>query len=471
MTTRTRFAPSPTGLMHPGNARTALFNALLARSRQGEFVLRIEDTDASRDDSRHETALREDLKWLGAQWDAGPDIGGPAGPYRQSERHDIYAGLYRQLRDAGLAYPCFCTQQQLSRARAAQRAAGKPPRYPGTCAKLDPAEAAERIAAGEAATLRFRVPTGRTVSFTDLVRGEQHFASDDIGDFIIQRADGTPAFFFSNAVDDALMGVTHALRGEDHIANTPRQLLLLEALDLHAPEYGHFALVTGEDGGPLSKRAGDISLHALRERGFRHEAVLNYLARLGHAMDDNRLLKFDRLAVAFDVGHLGRAPARFDEVQLRHWQRLAVESLDADALTEWLEPTCGANVPAEAMSAFVTAVQPNILFPEDAQAWAQIVFAAPDSPDENQLAALSVAGPAFFSAARQALAEHGTDYRGLTGALKTATGTKGKQLFMPLRLALTGRDKGPELAALLPLIGRDAADARFAHWEQALNPA
>lgn len=471
MTTRTRFAPSPTGLIHPGNARTALFNALLARSRQGEFVLRIEDTDASRDDARHEVALREDLKWLGAEWDAGPDIGGPTGPYRQSERHAIYAELYQKLRESGQAYPCFCTPQQLSRARAAQRAAGKPPRYPGTCAALDPAEAAERLAAGETATLRFRVPAGRTVSFTDLVRGEQHFASDDIGDFIIQRADGSPAFFFSNAVDDALMGITHALRGEDHIANTPRQLLLLEALGLSAPDYGHFALVTGEDGGPLSKRAGDVSLHALRERGFRAEAVLNYLARLGHAMDDNRLLSFDRLAMAFDVGHLGRAPARFDEVQLRHWQRLAVESLDAGALTEWLDPTCGGRVPAAAMSAFVTAIQPNILFPDEAREWAKIVFAEPDEPTDEQRVALTAAGSGFFAAARQALAGHDTDYQALTGALKEATGARGRQLFLPLRLALTGRDKGPELAALLPLMGRDSIDRRFARWEQELGHA
>lgn len=471
MTTRTRFAPSPTGLMHPGNARTALFNALLARSRQGEFVLRIEDTDASRDDSRHELALREDLRWLGAQWDAGPDIGGPAGPYRQSERHEIYAELYGKLHAAGQAYPCFCSPQQLARARAAQRAAGKPPRYPGTCASLDPAQAAERIAAGEAATLRFRVPVGRTVRFTDLVRGEQQFASDDIGDFIIQRADGTPAFFFSNAVDDALMGVTHALRGEDHIANTPRQLLLLEALGLPAPEYGHFALVTGADGGPLSKRAGDVSLHALRERGFRTEAVLNYLARLGHAMDDNRLLNFDRLAMAFDVGHLSRAPSRFDETQLRHWQRLAVESLRPEALADWLGPTCGGCVPAEAMSAFVTAIQPNILFPDEALAWAEIVFRAPDTVDAEQRVPLAAAGPDFFRAARQVLADHGTDYRALTGALKDATGARGKQLFLPLRLALTGRDKGPELAALLPLMGRESIDRRFADWEQELSHA
>ncbi|MFI4922010.1 MAG: glutamate--tRNA ligase, partial [Gammaproteobacteria bacterium] len=264
MATRTRFAPSPTGHLHVGNARTALFCALLAARDSGAFILRIEDTDAARSHGDFETALREDLNWLGLHWQEGPDMGGPKGPYRQSERGESYAEHMQKLADRGLVYPCFCSAKELEMARKVQLAAGQPPRYAGTCAKLITAEIEARLAKGLKPALRFRVPeTGETV-FQDLVRGRQVFAHRDIGDFIIRRADGSPAFFFSNALDDALMGVTHVLRGEDHLANTPRQLLLLQALGLPAPSYAHLSLIVGQGGAPLSKREGGGSLKELR---------------------------------------------------------------------------------------------------------------------------------------------------------------------------------------------------------------
>ena len=226
----TRFAPSPTGDLHLGNARTALFSLLLARHGGGRFVLRIEDTDRARSKDEHTTQLMDDLLWLGIAWDAGPDREDERGPYRQSARSALYASQFEALEKMGATYKCFCSPLELEVARKTMAAAGKPPRYGGTCRELTVAQQSEKNAAGIAHTWRFRVPTGRRIEFDDFVHGPQSFLTDDIGDFIVRRADGTPAFFFCNAVDDAAMGVTHVLRGEDHLANTPRQLLILEAL-------------------------------------------------------------------------------------------------------------------------------------------------------------------------------------------------------------------------------------------------
>jgi nondiscriminating glutamyl-tRNA synthetase len=268
-------------------------------------------------------ALMRDLRWLGLDWQEGPEAGGDAGPYFQSQRGPIYARYFEALESRHLAYRCFCSEHELAVARRAQLAAGRPPRYNGRCRALDPAQVRDRLAAGEPATLRFRVPDGERVAFEDRVRGRQEFATDDIGDFVIRRSDGTPAFFFSNAVDDATMGVDLVVRGEDHLTNTPRQLLLLRALDLPAPDYAHIALVVGADGAPLSKRIGSFSVQALREAGWLPLAIANYLARLGHTYESNDLLDFDGLAAHFAVERLHRAPAHFDARQLRHSRRRA----------------------------------------------------------------------------------------------------------------------------------------------------
>ncbi len=272
----------------------------------------------------HERALLEDLHWLGLQWDEGPDVGGAHGPYRQSERAAQHAAAMRTLREAGLAYPCFCSAETLQLQRKLQLSASRPPRYAGTCARLSADEAQRRIEAGEPAALRFRVPAGRVLEFTDLVHGPQRVASEDIGDFLIGRADGSAAFFLSNALDDSAMGVTLVLRGDDHLANTPRQLLLLEALGLPAPRYGHLPLVLAPGGAPLSKRAGADSLRQLRAAGYLPGALLNYLARLGHSGLDEAWYSFADLADRFRIERIGHSAAHFDSEQLRHWQRVAV---------------------------------------------------------------------------------------------------------------------------------------------------
>ncbi|WP_455384589.1 glutamate--tRNA ligase [Acidihalobacter prosperus] len=448
---KTRFAPSPTGNLHLGNLRTALFSALHARSAGGCFLLRIEDTDAERSRAEFTDRLQDDLRWLGLDWQEGPGVEGAAGPYHQSERGAIYADYYARLFERDLAYPCFCTQEQLAAARASQRAAGRPPRYPGTCAHLSRDEAEARRQAGEPYTLRFRVPQGETVAFEDLVRGHQAFDSGDIGDFVIRRTDGTPAFFFCNAVDDALMGVTHVWRGEDHISNTPRQLLLLRALGLREPRYGHLALIVGEDGAPLSKRHGATSLGELRERGYLAAALNNYLARLGHSYADDGLLDMAGLAAGFDPARLGRAAARFDLAQLDHWQRLALAAADEADLLRWSGAGCDA-VPAQLRSAFLAAIRDNVSFPDDVRLWAQALFADPMPLDAQADAVLRTAPSALFDAALATLPAHAGDFRAWAKAIGMDAGVKGRELFMPLRAALTGQTHGPEMARVFPLM-------------------
>ncbi|MDQ5908769.1 MAG: nondiscriminating glutamyl-tRNA synthetase [Pseudomonadota bacterium] len=466
---KTRFAPSPTGYLHLGNVRTALFNALLARHEGGRFVLRIEDTDPERSRPEYVAALLEDLRWLGLDWQEGPEIEGPCAPYSQSERAAIYAEYYQRLEASGQVYPCFCTPAELALSRKVQRAAGRPPRYAGTCAKLTASEQQARRDRGVMPTLRFRTPPGRPVEFTDLVRGPQRFVSDDIGDFIIRRADGSPQFFFANAVDDALMGITQVLRGEDHLTNTPRQLLLLDVLRLPAPEYGHLALIVGTDGGPLSKREGDLSLRELRAAGYLPEALLNYLARLGHHYEQDVWMEPAELAFGFATAHLGRAPARYDEAQLLHWQAEAVRHASPERLWAWMGSAVHEQVASAHREDFVATVRPNIRFPAEAAFWAERLFGSAElilSADSR--AVIIQAGSKFFTQALAAYAEHGADYQSLVDALKQQTGLKGKNLFMPLRAALTGETHGPELARILALLPLNSVRQRLetASWPE-----
>lgn len=461
---RTRFAPSPTGGMHLGNLRTALFNALLAWHQGGRFLLRIEDTDRARSEAHQAGALMADLQWLGLVWDEGPERDQPAGGAWQSGRGDVYAGHFERLETSGHAYPCFCGEAELARVRAAQRAAGQPPRYPGTCAALTREEVDRRRAAGEPATLRFRVAGAGERRIPDLVGGEHAFRPGEIGDFVIRRADGSAAFFFSNAVDDALMGVTHVLRGEDHLANTPRQLLLLAALGLPAPAYGHLPLVLGADGRPLAKREGAASLAELQAAGYRPEAVINHLARIGFAPQSDELLAPAALAARFDLRHVGRAAARHDPQALAHWQRLAVEALDATAFLDWLRP----HRPDDALelpvseAAFAAAVRPNVRLPADAWDWARRLFSADAAPDGDAAAEIAAAGPGFFATAATVTEPAPTaDFRGWARAVGAATGAQGRALYKPLRAALTGAVEGPELHAVVPLLPPELVERRL----------
>ena len=462
----TRFAPSPTGSLHLGNARTALFNFVLAKRLGGRFVLRIEDTDLERSAERYLGGLIEDLHWLRLEWDEGPDVGGRQSPYRQSERGAIYRDFFAQLEQTGLTYPCFCSPLELDVSRRAQLAAGRPPRYAGTCKNLSAEERGRREASGIRPTLRFAVPVGQRVAFEDFVRGTQQFATDDIGDFIVRRADGNAAFFFCNAVDDALMTVTHVLRGDDHLTNTPRQILLLEALGLRVPQYGHVALITGADGAPLSKRHGSVSVQEFRERGFLPEAIVNHLFHLGHSSDHEAWLALDEMPAHFRPDHLGRAPARFDETQLAHWQKEALARASAQQVERWLQPLLPQNASPERVSEFVEVVRHNVVLPEDARPWVDVAFGDLPVVAEEDRRVVAEARPEFFSAAVKAFDAHGADLQALSAELRAATGRKGAALYAPLRVALTGRRHGPELAPLLKLIPPATVRRRLEYWSR-----
>ena len=461
----TRFAPSPTGEVHLGNARTALFNLLLARHGGGRFVLRIEDTDTERSSEAHTAALMADLRWLGIDWDAGPDREDARGPYRQSERGALYGGYFERLERAGRAYPCYCTTLELELSRRTQLAAGRPPRYAGTCRELGADARAARVAQGLAATLRFSVPRGERVTFVDFVHGQQSFLTDDIGDFVIRRADGRAAFFFSNAIDDAAMGVTQALRGEDHLANTPRQLLILAALGLPAPAYGHVALIVGADGAPLSKRHGATSVREYRERGYLPQAITNHLFRLGHSSAQHGLLSLEEMARAFDTAHLGRSPARFDEQQLNVWQKDAVHRLDRDAARAWLGGRAAGGARAARRGGIHRGAAAE---PGAARGCARLgryrLRGAAGARAGRGSHGAQRGQRLFRRRRRRRGSRDATDLPGIAGAVRAATGRRGAELYLPLRMALTGRAHGPELAPLLKAMPAGKARERLARF-------
>src|SRR5882762_8883039 len=356
---RVRFAPSPTGQLHVGNARTALFNWLLARGAGGSFILRIEDTDVERSTRESEAAIVRDLHWLGLDWEEGPDLGGSRGPYRQSERLHLYQSYAKELLSAEQAYYCFCSTAQLDAERQEALAAGRPALYAGTCRHLSREQAAARTAAGERPAIRFRVPEGRDVVFADAVRGDVRFHTDVIGDPVIVRADGHPAYNFAVVIDDALMEVTHVIRGEDHISNTPRQVLLYEALGFTLPEFAHLSLVMRPDHSPLSKRHGATSVAEFRSKGYLPEALVNYLALIGWSPrlpgggrgspgaagsgspgspgnpgNNDELLPIHELARRFSLDSVGHSAGVFDEEKLAWVNRHYLKIADAVRLAE-----------------------------------------------------------------------------------------------------------------------------------------
>jgi len=317
MSVRVRFAPSPTGYLHMGGARTALFNWLFARHEGGNFILRIEDTDVARSTRELEAGLLEDLKWLGLEWDEGPDVGGEYGPYRQSERLDIYRKYVDELVSSGKAYPCFCTDEELERKRNEMLGAGKPPHYDGTCRNLTPSEIEERRREGRPESIRFRVDERASKKLHDLIRGEVNFPAGMVGDFVVLRSNGLPTYNFAATIDDYLMRITHVIRGEEHLSNTLRQLFIYEALGFETPEFAHIPLILGKDRTKLSKRHGAPNIKDFREMGYPREGIVNYLAFLGWSpSEEKEILTIDELISLFSLEDVSKSPGIFDEVKL-----------------------------------------------------------------------------------------------------------------------------------------------------------
>jgi glutamyl-tRNA synthetase/nondiscriminating glutamyl-tRNA synthetase len=466
---RVRFAPSPTGHLHVGNARTALFNWLVARGRGGAFVLRVEDTDTERSTREAEQSILEDLRWLGLTWDEGPDIGGPFRPYRQSDRLELYQSVAADFLKRRVAYYCFCTPQELEAERAAALAAGLPPKYSGKCRALDPAESAARVSAGAAAAIRFAVPPHRDVTFYDEVRGEVTFNTDVIGDPVIVRSDGHPAYNFAVVIDDARMAITHVVRGEDHISNTPRQVLIYEALGATPPAFAHLSLVLGPDHAPLSKRHGATSVAEFRERGFLPEALVNYLALLGWSPGEGEeILSIDQMARRFDLAKVTHSAAVFDTSKLawlnRHYMkdappaRLAREALPyfarAGYVTHGTDGSFGyveSLLPMAVGSVDRIAEIPErvaFIFEWDVARAAELVRREPDG-------ARAVA--AFGDAIAASVPLDRESFRAAAQRAREQTALKGRALFHPIRVALTAADSGPELDLAIPAIDRGAA--------------
>ena len=474
---RTRFAPSPTGLMHFGNCRTALFSYLLAKHHKGEFVLRIEDTDKERSKEEYSVALCRDLKELGIEWDLGPAGEGKTyNEYYQSQRSSIYKKYYDNLLEQGLAYPCFCSENELKLTRKRQLAAGEAPRYSGTCRSLSKDEHDKRIAAGEKPALRLKVSYDDVIEFEDMVRGKQKFYGKHLGDFVIRKSDGGPSFMFANALDDALMDISVVLRGEDHLSNTPRQILVLRAVGLadKIPQYAHISLIVGDDGAPLSKRNGSRSIREMLDEGYLPEALLNYMARLGCKYEEDKLLGINELSEVFDEKRLARAAAKYDIHQLNNWQKKALANLNYEKIIKDFMNSIDVKKDLDTLFAqhsqlerikLLKLVKYDITLPKDIVPWAHAMFEGPEW-DEKAIDEMKDAGKDFFTKASSIIsAEKKKDdmisWSEMVDVLSKESGKRGRKLFMPLRLALTGKDKGPALDEVYHLLGKEETCRRL----------
>ena len=439
MTTRTRFAPSPTGMLHVGNIRAALHNWLWARKSGGQFWLRIDDTDAERSEERFVAAIRSDLGWLGLV---------PDGEERQSARFSVYEARFEALRAAGRVYPAYETAQELDLKRKIAAGRGLPPIYDRAALALSDADRAALEGDGVKPHWRFKLDHAAPIVWDDLIRGPQKFDAATMSDPVIRRADGSWLYMLPSAIDDAEMGITHVVRGEDHVSNTALQLQMFDAMGAVAPAFAHAALLTGTEG-KLSKRLGSLGVEHFREVGIEPDAIRALLARIGTSLPVEPLVGTGALVESFDFAKFGRAPARFDEAELAGLNAKIVHQLDFDVVADRLPVGMGA--------AEWEAVRPNLSTVAEAADWWGViegpVVATRDVADADFLAA----------AARLVAAMPWSDdpWHALTAALKAETGRSGKALFLPLRRALTGRDHGPDMKALLPLIGRERAVARL----------
>lgn len=465
---RVRFAPSPTGYVHVGNARTALFNWLFARHHGGAFVLRVEDTDVERSEVRYEEQLLEDLKWFGLDWDEGPDVGGPFGPYRQSERQELYRQHSLQLIEQGHAYYCFCSPEQLEEERKQALNAGLQPRYSGRCRKVPKEEAAARVKTGDPAAIRLKI-TEWTFAWKDLVHGDTSFAGEAIGDPILVRSGGVPAYNFAVVVDDHLMNITHVIRGDDHISNTPRQLALYHAFGWEPPAFAHLSTILGGDRARLSKRHGATSLESFRKMGVLPEALRNYLTLLGWSPADGKteILSTHELIEQFSLDHIIKSAAVFDQEKLNWLNRHYLKQLPLANLAEIAAPFLveagllpGRPSPPvmEWLELVVESVINKIDYLSQFPDAVRLIF----EYDARKASELLGAEPADGSSSREVLERVSSKmieereltyprFREILKEVQKETGKKGRELFHPVRVALTGAESGPELEKLVPI--------------------
>ena len=440
MTIKTRFAPSPTGHLHVGNIRTALHNWMFAQKMGGQFLLRLDDTDKERSKEEYVDGIRRDLGWLGLS---------PDGEERQSERFALYEAGFEKLKQSGRVYPCYETSQELELKRKIQLGRGKPPVYDRGALELTSEQIAAYEAEGRQAHWRFKLDHGTPITWTDLVRGDQKFDASLLSDPVIRREDGSWLYMLPSAIDDVEMGITHVVRGEDHVSNTAAQVQMFEAMGATPPEFAHEALLVGKEG-KLSKRLGSLGVGSFREEFIEPIAVVALMARLGTSDPVEPVTSIEPLLETFDFGRFSRAPARFDDEELKLLNQKIVHQLEYDEVSDRL--------PSDMDEAGWHAIRPNVANISEVADWWTIASGDIDRPEMESEDA------EYLRAAHDALGnlEWNDDvWQHLTGALKGSTGRKGKGLFMPLRLALTGKAHGPDMGEMLPLIGRDKALERL----------
>jgi nondiscriminating glutamyl-tRNA synthetase len=443
MTVRVRFAPSPTGHLHVGGARTAIFNWLFARHHGGKFIIRVEDTDQARSTRESEQMVLDDLRWLGLQWDEGPDVGGPDAPYRQSERVEIYRKAAQQLLETDVAYRCYCTEEELESKRKTAEAEGRPPHYDLKCWRNRRTEDAGEVARAPFA-IRFHVPEDGDVTIHDLIRGEVTWKKESLGDFIVVRSDGLPTYNFSVVVDDREMEITHVIRAEEHLTNTHRQVLIYRAMQWMVPEFAHVSLILGPDRSKLSKRHGATSVAQYADEGYLSDAMVNYLALLGWSSPDGAEVFTREEAIAkFSLDRVNPAPAVFDSQKLDWLNGQYIHRMSAAEL----RPLVAKFFEAPWLEQGIDVVKMSVHRLSEFESALSFVRTFEPSPVDR----------AFAEALAADLRAHGaprdeSGYKAMVERLKTSTGLKGKALFMPLRMAMTGSEHGPELVRLIPLL-------------------
>ncbi len=476
---RVRFAPSPTGQLHVGNARTALVNWLYARKTGGTMILRIEDTDVERSEARFEAQLIDDLKWLGLDWDEGPDVGGEYAPYRQSDRTDTYREYAERLLAEGKAYLCFCPEAELKRLRDLAEKEHRQPMYPGTCRKIDPAEALRRRAAGEACAIRQHIPE-RPIRFHDIVHGPVEFSNEVVSDPIILRSSGMPVYNFVVVIDDALMKITHVIRGDDHLSNTPKQVAVYEALGWPVPEFAHLSTILGKDRQRLSKRHGATSIATFREMGVLPEALSNYLALLGWAPSGGTREIFSprELVQEFTLERVTPSPAVFDTEKLywlnRHYIKESlpgrITALSAPYFVDaGLLPASMDDATQVWFDRVLSLLVPSVDRLDQLPKRAGSIFgfdpaAALADPDNAPVLGLPHTSAVFSSFTAKALDLHSCGepltaerFKVIVNEVKAESGAKGKELFHPIRIMLTGSHSGPEFDKLIPIVEEGSA--------------
>lgn len=475
---RVRYAPSPTGHLHIGNARTALFNYLYARSVGGKFIIRIEDTDKKRNIEGGEESQLKYLQWLGIDWDESVDKEGEYGPYRQSERNHIYEQYLNELLESGKAYKCYCTEEELEAEREAQSASGQMPRYSGKCRNLTAEEQEKLAAEGRQPSIRFRVPEGRVFSFNDIVKDEVSFESDGIGDFVIAKKDGTPTYNFAVAVDDYLMKISHVLRGEDHISNTPKQLMVFDALGWEPPVFGHMTLIVNESRKKLSKRDESIIqfIEQYEALGYLPEALFNFIALLGWSpKGEDELFSREEFIKIFDPERLSTSSALFDNQKLTWMNNQYMKALDLDQVVALAEPhlikagKISGNSTAEEhewVRRVVGLYQEQMSFGAEIVELSEMFFKDDLEYDAEAKAVLDEEEVpevlrAFLEEIEALENYEAAEIKKSIKNVQKSTGHKGKKLFMPIRVAVTGQTHGPELPNAIELLGKDKVKLRL----------